>query len=327
MRMPVFVGVDGGATMTRSVIAGQDFSLLGRAITGSSNPQRRGVDDALREISEAISSAADAGGVGAEDLQATCVGLAGVRRWNLADILARGLEERLKGGRVIVETDALIAFRAAIPDGYGVILIAGTGSVAFGMSEEGVSHYSDGLGPFLGDEGSAYWIGREGLRAVARELDGRGSPTGFTNMVLSGLDAEDLDGLSEQQREGSLDVTRIASLAPIVIRAFLEDSGEAERILKEAASLLVRSIRSVAGKLGIIEEDFPVALCGGLFHADSILKKQVRDLIFSTLPRARVMEPFLPPEYGALAIAMSAEGLGNVKECLIRLKENNPPPP
>jgi N-acetylglucosamine kinase-like BadF-type ATPase len=324
MKMPIFAGVDGGATTTRCVIAGADFSFHGRGIARSSNPLRKGVDAALSEIFEAIASASTAAGAGVDEIVAAGVGLAGVRRGNLKDILARALGDLLGQARVFVETDALIAFRASILEGYGVVLISGTGCVAFGMNLEGESRYADGLGPFLGDDGSAHWIGMEGLRAVARELDGRGGPTGFCDTLLANLEVNDLEHLLNYHGEGSLGVARIASLAPIVVRACLEGSSEAERILDEAARFLALSVRAVAQKLEIFAEDFPIALCGGLFQDDGILQQKIRSLIPSMLPRARVVQPFLAPEYGALAIVMSQEGLGSVSECLLRIKERNP---
>lgn len=324
MKDQVYVGIDGGGTRTRCIIAGSEFRVLGKAEAGPSNPLRTGIRAATREISRSISLAAREAGVAKGGIQAACAGLAGMRRGDLKEVLARRLAREAGPARFIVETDALIAFTAAIPGGQGVIAISGTGSVAFGMRGPEVSAYAGGLGPLLGDEGSAYWIGHEGLRCAARELDGRGSATGLAGSLLPALGAKDLRALSQLAAEGSLDVARIASLAPTVMQAARAGNSEAGRIVREAATHLEATVRSVAEKLGLTGETFTVALSGGLLQGESLLAAGLRDVIHSTMPRARVAEPFLPPEYGAAAIAMSAGGLGGVEECLLRLKEKMP---
>ncbi|MFQ6104840.1 MAG: N-acetylglucosamine kinase, partial [Candidatus Glassbacteria bacterium] len=215
-------GIDGGATQTRCVIAGTDCIIRGMAESGPSNPLRVGVESAVREITNAVKRAAGECDIEPDKLHMACFGVAGTRDEEVRETLLCGLRESLETSRLTVETDARIAFAAAIPEGFGVISLSGTGSVTYGIDLKGNSLYADGLGPLLGDEGSAYQVGLEGLRCVARQLDGRGPATRFTETVLDALGVYDLDSLRRLASKDGLDAVTIASLAPLILSAFGE---------------------------------------------------------------------------------------------------------
>ena len=166
-----WVGVDGGGTRTRAVVAGPELVPMGRGASGPANASMRPLPVVVETILEAVDDAAVSAVVAAERAEGVGVGLAGVETAGLAAPLTAALEERFGAGRVLVTTDARVALAGASPgdpDGPGVVLIAGTGAIAYGRSTRGEEARAGGWGPLLGDEGSGYAIARQGLAAVVR---------------------------------------------------------------------------------------------------------------------------------------------------------------
>ena len=115
---------------------------------------------------------------------AICLGIAGVDRPDDARVVREIMKRIGYKAKVLVVNDALVALEAGAPDQPGVVVIAGTGSIAYGRNEQNQAARAGGWGYMLGDEGSGYWIGRAALRAVLREADRRGPATQLTGLLL-----------------------------------------------------------------------------------------------------------------------------------------------
>ena len=315
-----YAGVDGGATRTRCIVADEDGKVIGAAVTGPSNPLRTSVSTAAAEITGAVAQATRGTGVEPASIRAACLGVAGTRRGDTGKLLGREVSKMTGIPDVTVVTDAHAAFTGAIPGGWGVIALAGTGFIAFGMDGKGGSKYVDGLGPLLGDDGSAYSIGLEGLRSAARELDWRGTRTKFAESILDFLDVGDLDSLAVLTSKGDLDTARVASLAPLVLRACEKGSTEAKLIIEVAASRITDSIRAVAGHLDLGQPGYPVVLGGGLLERDGPLRSIVTKLVSEGVPGASLAGPFHSPKAGALALAVSGGDSAALESYLDKLK-------
>ena len=199
---------------------------------------------------------------------------------------------------------------AGTPDGWGIALIAGTGSIAFGKSRDDQRARAGGWGYLIGDEGSGYALGRDALRAAVRSADGRGEPTHMLNILLAHWQLQqpsDLVTKIYRHNDGAMPIrpTQIAALAPLVLVAAEGGDHVAKRIVHQAANDLAETVMAVARQLSFdTTEAVPLSLAGGLVLSSAMLREQV----ISVLDTAEVS--FAPiglahePVTGAVKIAV-----------------------
>jgi N-acetylmuramic acid 6-phosphate etherase len=306
--MPAFwIGVDGGGTRTRAVVAGEDLVPMGRGASGPANAATRPLPLVVQTILEAVGDAAASAVVSAARVERVGVGLAGVESAGLVAPLTAALEEHFGAGRVLVTTDARIALAGASPGdpgGPGVVLIAGTGAIAYGRSEDGAEARAGGWGPLLGDEGSGYAIARQGLAAVVRELDGRGPKTEITELLFrSERGIHTLEELLAKIYRSEGGAGDVAAYFPIVLSAAKAGDAEARRILGEAGRELALAALTVIRKLHLESASFPVSTVGGVFAAGDLLVGPLAAALHEVAPGARIGPPAYPPEIGAIRLA------------------------
>jgi len=175
------LGIDAGGTKTVALLADGEGRILGEGRAGAANLQTEGELEVEKILHTVIERATDGRH---PTLAAVCLGMAGVDRQDDA-VVIRDVMRRLGfRSNALIVNDALIALVAGAGASPGVVVISGTGSIAYGVSHHGVAARSGGWGPTLGDEGSGYWIGRRALAAVMREFDGRGPQTELSRLVL-----------------------------------------------------------------------------------------------------------------------------------------------
>ena len=167
--VPYYLGIDGGGTKTTCAV-GDESRLLATATAGPSNIVRAGEAEARESLQQSVRQACAAAGVTPAQISQTCVGGSGAARPELAEIVRRSLAEILPTPIQVVG-DMQIALEAAFDTGPGVIVIAGTGSIACGRDRQGTTLRAGGWGFAIGDEGSAHWIGRAAVKAVLRAAD------------------------------------------------------------------------------------------------------------------------------------------------------------
>jgi N-acetylglucosamine kinase-like BadF-type ATPase len=291
-----FVGVDGGGTSTRAVVVDADGRILGRAkgrgaVATSTAPAHAA--DAVRTVVEAVVREAGVDG----RASVLWAGLAGAGQAHARDGVARALEAAVIAERVIVGTDVEAAFYDAFEEGPGVLLIAGTGSIAWARDDEGRTLRVGGWGAQLGDEGSGYAIGLAGLRAVMRSLDGREPATTLSVLLPDACgvtEAEALVGWIESAGKGE-----VASLAPRIAAAAAEGDQVARSIVNHAVTELVAHVRAASLTMGR-----PVLLWGGLAADDGPLAASLRRALEEA--GYQVPERQLDPARGAGRLAIAA---------------------
>jgi len=202
---------------------------------------------------------------------------------------------------VDVTHDAQAALYAGNPAGRGVVLIAGTGSVAYGRNASGEEERSGGWGHLIGDEGSAFWIGKEGLQAASHDYDGRGGPTAISRHLYRDLGVDDLQGVLPLLYGRPHPAPAIAAATRAVAQANSEGDAIAADIVERGARELARAATVVAMKLGLA--DGPVYLAGGAFENVPALEQRVRQELLSALPRAAVGPVAEEPAMGAARLA------------------------
>ena len=153
------LGFDGGGTKTDCVLLNARGDVIGEGHGGSANPLRSGYDGAFSSLREAAAGAMAAGKIRPADITSVCAGLAGAGRRSVVRRMMVFLSQEFPAALTQVATDYEVALESAVGSGPGVVLIAGTGSVAYGRNAAGDTARAGGYGPLLGDEGSAFEIG------------------------------------------------------------------------------------------------------------------------------------------------------------------------
>ena len=209
--MPFVIGIDAGGTKTVGLLADETGKVHSKAISGSANLLVKGelaVEKVIFDVIESLEAP--------EPLAALCLGIAGVGQPG-ADQVIRDVLRRL-GQRqpVRVVNDALVALVAGAPSGIGIVVVAGTGSIAYGVDSEGHTARSGGWGYLLGDEGSAFWLGHYAVRHAIRAADGRGVATTLYDLICNKLGVSDPTELVEWFYDQELSRNRVADLASLV---------------------------------------------------------------------------------------------------------------
>lgn len=304
--MKHYIGVDGGASKTAAIVTDEEGRALGRGLAGGSNHLRVGIEEATRNIERAVNIALVEAGIAIREVDYAYCGIAGsdhpVHRQRVID----SLNIFFPRGNFIVDTDARIALTGAVGFGSGVVIISGTGSVAFGRNEEGGEGRAGGWGPTLGDEGSGFWIAREGLSAIVRAHDGRGFVTRMTELLCNDYHMCEPDDLPGFVYAATTHVDDIARYGRLVIEAAQGGDDVARDILARAGSELAECILAVARRLHITDVEFPVAYVGGAFHAGDLLLNPMRLRLHRDAPGATLIPPHHPPVEGAAMMAMQA---------------------
>jgi glucosamine kinase len=295
---PYLAGIDGGGTRTTLVLATADGEELARragppTLVDPRNPLQS-AELVIRLLAEGRAEA----GLDVRPLS-LCAGLAGVGN----PVERHQVEEALAGvaDHVRVVSDGEIALQGAFGDGAGILVIAGTGSVAYGRAEDGRIDRCGGWGLVLGDEGSGYAIGRAGLSAALRAVDGREPETALLARFLEVLG---LDGpRSVPPWAGRAEKARIAALAQHVFAIAGDGDMVAERIVSEQAMQLADHVTALARRLGPWSGEVPVVFHGGALGAPFYAAAVRERLDAAPLSRYAVRPAHADAISGALSIA------------------------
>ncbi len=294
--MRIAVGVDAGGTSTVAV-ASRDGRVGDPCVAEPGNASSRGLDAALDAMTRAID-----GALAGEKPDTIVIGAAGAGRENVAGPMREALAARYPGAAIDVVNDARIALRAGAPEGDGIVLIAGTGSIAY--AEIGEKHFrTGGHGYAIDDAGSGFAIGAAAAKLLARAYDGRvpfDATAAAVERALGGDDAR--RGLDRLYLDGP-PIAALAALAPEVIR--LADAGErsAVKIVQGAALELGDLVRAVVKSSGATDRELPVVLAGGLLGTNSLLTFLLETRISNELPTFFVVKNAPAPCFGALTLA------------------------
>lgn len=312
MRMPWVLGLDGGGTKTVALVANEKGRVLGRGESGPANYHTVGLAAASAAVSGAVSAAiADAGLVG-QALSAAFFAIAGVDRPTDRQVMASVIARTGLQCPVQLDHDAVAALAGATGGVPGVVIIAGTGSIAFGEDANGNRARSGGYGPLLGDEGSGYDIGRKALIAALRAEDRRSPATVLTDRIKQRFMLERMTDLINlvYGNPAPLQRPEIAGLAPMVVEAAKDGDAIAREILRVAGRELGLSAASVLQRLEW-EPGAPVLVAGsgGVFQAGNILALPMQQVIHSVCPTAQIVQPKHTPAYGAALLSLRSLGI------------------
>jgi glucosamine kinase len=303
----IVIGIDGGGSKTHAIVADESGTQIAEA-TGPGSAVRPGEEDASADVIAQVARDAMEKAKLTDAPRVLSVGVAGVGREAAKQALWQSLAGREIAGEVVVHTDFAIALDDAFGDGPGVLLIAGTGSAAFGRSPAGSTGRCGGWGPVIGDEGSGTWIGKRALSIVTAAADGRESQTALTGAVLTAAEVNEVADLIPWAAGASRQ--QIASLAPVVFSVAEGGDLRANAVISLAVEELMLHIRALSQQLfGDERAAIPVALAGGLMSRGSVLRKRLEHRLRAAVPGAQVKSGQVVPARGAVRAGLRLVGV------------------
>lgn len=299
--MAYVMGIDGGGSTVRVVIVNSALTIIGQSQGAGANPNIIGQDAAARTIQRAITEALTDAGLSPGQVMGVGIGVAGAAQhqpW-----LRRVVVEAMPYAQIAMSTDYEIALVGAHGRRRGVLVLAGTGSLAYGVNSAGHSALVGGWGYLLGDEGGGYWLGMQGLRAAVRMADKRGPETSLAPAILDALHLSQPREITHWLYEaGSSRVQEVGAFAPLVLEHAEKGDRIAGEIVTTAAQELALAVRAVFYQLK--EEQLPLAFTGGLLSAPNPLT----ELLCKLLGLEAMPKPRYSPSVGAGLLALALIG-------------------
>ena len=296
------LGIDAGGTKTVCLLADDAGTIVADARGGGANLQSVGeleVEKVLHGVMDAVLANRDVRPA------AICLGIAGVDRPSDSETVRSIMRRIASNTRTLVVNDALVALEAGAGEGPGVVLVAGTGSIAYGRNGAGQAARAGGWGYLLGDEGAGFWIGRAALSAVVRQFDGRGPSSRLAELVLTHMGLTSPTELVHEIYYRDLHRHAIAGLAALVQGAADAGDAVAGHILSRAGTELAAAAASVITRLGMRGDAFPVILAGGIFRGIPSLATDVGQRLSEAAPRASARLLDVEPAVGAVRLALA----------------------
>jgi glucosamine kinase len=300
--MAYYLGIDGGGTKTRCVLA-DETTVLAKAMTGGCSVIRHGEQQAREALHTAIHQVCAAAKISPDRVSAVCIGATGAARPEIAakirSILAELTSETFT--RIEVVGDTVIALEAAFGAAPGVIAIAGTGSVVYGRNAGGQTARAGGWGFAVSDEGSGHWIGRRAVSAILKARD-QGQETALTTMILQAWKLNSIDELVQQAN--STLPPDFPRLFPVVLRAADDNDTIARELLADAGAKLAELVVIVVYRLAPNgDASLPVATTGSVFRQSPDVRQVFYNILQQRLPGVDVRHDLADPVEGALARA------------------------
>jgi N-acetylglucosamine kinase-like BadF-type ATPase len=299
--MRLYIGIDAGGTKTECAV-GNETEVLGRFTAGTCKLQRVGKEAATASLEAAVRGALYASKSHAEDIVHSCIGIAGASQHEVVEF-AEATLHRLLPGKVTVLGDHVIAHESAYHGASGVLIIGGTGSIAYGRNESGKTIRAGGNGPIVSDEGSGTWIGRTAV-CSALLADDSGTPTALTAKILKAWNATTQEDIV---RIGNgYPPPNFAALFPHVLAAAEAGDPLAMNVLDGAGRELAKLALIVIRQLWPEGHPVQIAIAGGVITNSAQIWEVVRKTISAERPTASFKSEAIDPILGALYIARNA---------------------
>lgn len=301
--MAYYLGIDGGGTKTTCAV-GDETSLLAKAVSGPSNITRIGESFARASLHHAIRSGCATVGIDVHQVQRACIGVAGAGREEVARAIRKIVAEVIFG-EVDVVSDMPIALEAAFGAGPGVVVIAGTGSFAYGRDRQGKTARAGGWGFAISDEGSAHWIGLKAVSEALRAADKSATMPPLLEQLMRVLGKRSFD---EFVREANSSPD-FAEFFPMVVTSAKAGDSTAHQVLTEAGAELANLAAIVTGKLFTDHESaVPLAMAGGVFRYAQVVRDTFYNQIGGLPHDFELNTEIVEPVHGALQMARRSRG-------------------
>lgn len=303
--MKYVVGIDGGGTSSILLAADMEGNLLGKAVGGPTNITSLEYDTVKNTLRMAIKELLDSGNLQPQNCMGVCIGTAGVNRDEERLKIQQLIRDMGLPGEVIVVNDSEIALAAGADRDEGIIVVAGTGSIAFGKNAQGISCTAGGWGHLIGDEGSGYWIGKRAIDAALRYHEGRGRATILLDALMKEIGIDRVDDFIGYVYEVPFDKKKIAALAVVVEKAQEEGDAAAKEIILEAAGELALLVESIIVRLGFGEET-NLIVSGSVLLKNDFLYQSFEGRLKEKYPKLHIKKLQQEAAWGAVKLGLSA---------------------
>lgn len=316
----LFLGVDGGATKTVAIVADESGNLYGIGYSGSASHHFVGSESAKMNVYIAVEEALRRAGVDWEDVDSVCYGLSSVGDSPMDTEIVRRFVSEITPIDFILVNDVVNAYYATCLGEPGVVVVAGTGSIAYGRNGVYEARVG-GWGQLIGDEGSAVYIARRALQEATKAYDGRRGYTSLVDIIPRALGFDSLEEVSFSMMTMRLSLVELARVAPLVAEAAANGDEAAMEVIEESgrelALLAIACLRKLKLEYGL------VGASGGVFKCRGLLWDTFRSTIASLYPRVEILDPIYgwQPVAGAIVLAAYGKGIRIGRENLSRLME------
>ena len=298
--MKYVIGVDGGGTRTVGLLADETGAVLANAEVGASNAHAMPLNVVKKNLSSLISQLTSAAGIEPHQVAGICLGLAGIDRPADKVLISNIVAGFLPSAKILAMNDSVIALMGGCLKPYGIIVIAGTGSIAYGINKQEDDVRAGGWGHILGDEGSGYAIGLKSLRAICRAHDGRSAETHLKELILKALKLNTPEDLIGWVKEIDGDKATIGGLSPLVFQAFEQGDKVAKEILDEESYELALTADAVRRKLFAPDDrSFEIVVGGSSLRKSQSYLDLFRSQIGKLVSGVNVLLPKEEPVVGA----------------------------
>ncbi|GAB4549201.1 MAG: BadF/BadG/BcrA/BcrD ATPase family protein [Anaerolineae bacterium] len=306
----LYLGIDGGQSSSKCVLVDETGRVLGQGVGAgvlhlAAHGGREQFTSAMRE---AIQAAFADAVLPLRPVHAVGLGLSGVETPESpeAHLAADLLRQIITADAYTIENDGVAALIGAHLGAAGLILIAGTGSIAIGLRHDGQYIRTGGWGWLVGDEGSAVWIGMAAVRAVFHALDGMAAPTRLTPVICDHFSVDRVYNLKRMVYAGDFGARGFAALAPFIGEVAAAGDRAAQEIIRTAGRDLARMAIVSGRKLDFGDLPVPLSLIGGVW--DHVKGLKVAFLQALRAAPLKISNPQLPPQLGAALLAMQSVG-------------------
>lgn len=316
------IGIDGGGTKTTGVIVSHKGEIIKEVTVGGTNLNSKARSDVIFELINLINKLR----TGEEDrfyhVTSVFAGMSGAgneeNQQDLKNIITSLLPQNIK---VTIDHDAITALYSGTLGEPGLVQIAGTGAIAYGVNQEDKRARVGGWGHYFSDLGSGYSIGRDGLQAAFMAHDKMARSTLITELLLDYFKATELPELVHHIYQHANPKEKIASLSRIVMEAADKGDEVAVEVIQQNATHLGEALSTLAFELFPSDTDeLSIVLAGGLFNRFDLLKKPIKEALLRHQIKAKLIIPAMLPIGGAVIAALKTEGINVTEEMLVDFK-------
>lgn len=302
------IGIDGGGTKTAAVMADATGTIIARATAGPTNPNLISKNELQHTLGELL---LELGNQATEQYKKVTHLFAGVSgagveqsRIDLFHVLTNLVSESIT---IRVEPDTVNALYSGTYGKPGIVQIAGTGSITYGINNKSEHDRVGGWGYLFGDEGSGFDIGRQGVMAVLKSDDGRGPKTILTEKMYAFFGVTHARDLIQKVYTAEVPKNEISVLSRIVFQAYKEKDLAAMAIINGVAKEISINIKTLYEKHFDVNETVKTVLCGGIFNEKEIMPQLIKREL-TDFSRIKLWMPEMPPVGGSVIGAYLMHG-------------------
>lgn len=299
-----YLGVDGGGTKTKYVLVNEDLKIVSEIERGTIHLHQIGIENLKKEVLNGIIDVCNKANIERTELEYIFLGVPGYGESKEdKKNIEEAIESVLKGYKYKIDNDCVSGWAAGTKCKEGINIIAGTGSMVFGMNERGKQARVGGWGPMIGDDGSAYWIGLRVINEYTKQKDKRHEKTVLTKILEEEKDIEDYFGIVDlifNKYKSSR--TEIAKFSIIGSKAAEEGCMECKKIFEDAAYELYLQVRALKEELEL-KDNFVLSYSGGVFKTKDLILKPLMKFLEEEKINCIIKEPEISPGEGSALMA------------------------